>query len=285
MKFRQFSGNGLPAPSVTVLIKGQLLIRPAADGKSCRINVNSNTTSPHQLDVLVDAIFPNDTTRSEVELHGPLEDNFSIEVTPQSHGVFGFVVGNPAVPFDRFSTGNDQQDLRWAIDLQNAREFHQTQQDLVCVSEAEYGIVLKDGVFYTSDRSDPASLFVDRKRASDILRMNRIGTVIGVIIELSDDPHNPEKVLINWKQNGTARTQELPRTGDPDGTYYSISLRNEPKSITTGTTHDELAEYYNVVKKPNGTAFPLNEQFKLEMVQIDSHDGDRIPCMSVFLGE
>ena len=286
MNLRRHPDVSLPAPSVTILIKGQLLLRPNANSTACRISVNADTSYPHRLAFIVDAILPDGTRVNPplVALPGPLEDNISIEVTPNSRGVFGFVVGDPSADFNRFAGGNDSKDIRWAIDLQNPREFHPAAPDLICTAEDQYGIIVKDGIFHCVDRSSAATLFVQRRRASDIRQMNRIGTIIGNIINLQGGEH----VSISWRQAGQARTLALPRppATDPPGTYYAVSIRNDPDSITAETTHDELSEYYRVLRKPpKGDPFLENEQFKLDMVQLDAHDGDRIPCMSVFLGE
>src|SRR5882672_5784773 len=171
MKLRKHTGVSLPAPSVTILIKGQLLLRPNANSTACRISINSDTSYPHRFAFIVDAILPppaGATTppppRNLVNLAGPLEDNIAIEVTPQSHGLFGFAVGDTTADFNRFAAGHDSKDIRWAIDLQNPHEFHPDTPELICTAENVYGIVVKDGIFHCVDRSSPATLFVQRRR-------------------------------------------------------------------------------------------------------------------------
>jgi hypothetical protein len=216
-------------------------------------------------------------------LHGKLEDIFSIE-NSASQEVFAFVP-TPGATFDRNSANNDPQDLRWAIDLQNPREFHDF--DLT-FSEGvgEFGLLIKDGIFYTFDRSDSRTLFVDRSRPGDVLPLSAIGTVINAIIP---PPPANKSILVKYKTGGQLKTQELPRKDDqgkpkdPEGTFYSIDVANEPPSGTIDP--DELDEYYQVLTNANtGKPIPANERFKLEMVHISANDGDRIPCMSVFLG-
>ena len=280
MKLQPFPNPRLPVPFVVLSFKGQLLIRPAADSQSCKISVNYNTSTTHRLDLVFEARRPNNQVDQIATLHDRLEDTFSIEVTTQSQGVYGFVPTTGAI-FDRSSASSDRQDLRWAIDLQNPREFHNF--DLKCDdANVEPGILMKDGVFYTFDKSDRATLFVNRNRPGDVLPLPSIGTVIGAIIE---PPATGKSVLVKWKEGGHAKSAQLPRGEDPTGTYYSISVVNEPPSGTDDTGHDELDEYYRVLTKMDGSPILSNERFKLEMVHLNSFDGDRIPCMSIFLGE
>ncbi len=278
MKLQTYAGASLPAPTVIVMFKGLMLLKPEND-RSCTVGIHYNPSFFHELSITIEAQKPDGTSELiGAPLRGQLEDTFTIEKTSGSQGVFGFFPGN----FSRAS--GDAQDLRWAIDLQNPREFHDPGSfPLTWIPGMVMpGIIMRDGVFYVSDRSDPTTLFVQRVRAGDNLNLRRIGTVIAASIPVQ----GTEKVRLSWRQGGTARTLEVPRpvAQDPVGTVYSVSIRNEPLSIGTGTTHDEVAEYYRVLTR-NGNLILPNERFKLEMVQLNSFDSDRIPCMSVFLEE
>jgi hypothetical protein len=280
MKLQRFSRPRLPVPFVLLSFKGQLLIQPVAGGQSCKIGVNHHTKIPHKLNVAFLAVLPNGQSRTIALLTDRLEDTFSIEVTPKSKGVFGFVP-TPGEVFDRSSASSDSQDLRWAIDLQNPNEFHDFDLEFTEV-QGEFGFLMRDGVFYTLLKSDPRTLFVDRARPGDVLPLVSIATHIGAIIE---PPAAGQNVLVKWKENGSPKSEQLPRQADPDGTFYTISAVNEPPLETPGVVHDELDEYYEVLTKANGSPILANERFKLETIQTTSFDGDRLPCMSIFLGE
>lgn len=279
MKLRRHPGASLPPATVSVRFQGQLLLEPK-DDHTCQVHVNY-IAFQHELSIAISGKRPGAQEPELIGnvLRGRLEETFSIQKTTGGQGVFGFF----ADTFNRVS--GDAQDLRWAIDLQHPREFHDPDQLTLTLDRpnVQPGISIKDGVFFVSERSDQSRLFVHRIRGEDNLDLPRIGTIIAAAISMQGN----QKVKLSWKEGGAAQTLELPRPeGEfPTGTTYTVDIKNEPRSSGSGSVHDELVEYYRVLRDERGNPISVNERFSLEAILLGSFDGDRIPCMSVFLGE
>lgn len=284
MPFKPSTANLLP-PVVEMLFKGQIILKPEANGNFCTVRLN-HTADDHFLIIEVRAKRPDDSNVLVTRRAGQLQNPITITTDPLlpdiQRGVFAF---RPREEFNRKTSG-DESDLRWAVNLLHQDEFHGPN-SLILHPADEPDIRIDAGTFFTADITDDREIGVKRTRGADHKELHRIGTVIGVNIVPPANGH----VVIDW---GGGETLRLPRpvgngnNQDPEGTYYTVSVRNDPLAIDFRPTHDELELYYrDMVRKSNGNPVPNNEKFKFEFSPRGTHSRttDRIPCMPVLLGE
>jgi hypothetical protein len=258
------------SPLVTAYLSGLLLIR-CLNESSCDIGVVNNEPS-HILKISLRVIEPA-STRTIVLHHGSLDTPFRIDVERATQpGVFAFQ--DPDHAFARNPRRDNGRDLRWAIDLEGD-EFHREplSANLPLIHP---GLSLNNGgVFHTAERTDEDSLKISRSR-SGVYGMSSIAAIIGASIDVVPDSH----VTLQW--SGAGRPLILPRPDDKPGARYELIVSNEPPEATTDS--DELANYYAVLKKNNGTAIPDGEKW---MLDVGPHSlllkTDEIPCMPVIL--
>lgn len=280
MPFTPFPPNTpLPPPLVQVLFKGLIILRPDTGGV-CTVKMHRGTDD-HFLIIEVRGKPPRERDFLVTRRAGLLQNTLSIGVDPAPGGNRVFAFHPEGGNLLNRKNGVDGRDLRWAIDLLHPGEFHGAN-DLVLHEENAPGIRMTDGVFFTADITDDREIGVRRKRSTDNLDLHRIATIIGAIIP---PPASTSRVVLDW--GGGEQPLSLPRTQDPAGTVYTISVRNDPVVIDFEPTHDELEEYYDLVRKRNGgSEVPQNEQFRLEFSRPSGlRTTDRIPCMPVILGE
>ena len=260
-----------PTGSITLLFKGLLVLSGAAD-KACQVGVHK-MTDDHFLIIEIRA--KNDAQDSLVMRHaGPLTSEFKIKVDPPTdRGVFGFQ--RDTGRFDR-SKPNDSMDFRWKIDLHDRDHFHPIDLQMFPAFLSPV-ISISDGTFYTH-------LLTDKLKVSSVppsgapKDLHRLAAIIGATIQL-DELHT---VNID---SGNGSPVILPRTNDPAGTNYVISVRNEPLAIGTGPDPDELERYYPALrKKAGGTVIPVAERFKVKATPTPLFKTDEIPCMPIVLG-
>ena len=271
----------LPPSRVEVRFKGLILIRP--DGATCTVRLHSSTPD-HFLIVEVMAKRPGGGLDLVTRRAGALQNHLTIRVdpAPAEPRVSGY---HPeGAGFTRkFSA--DTRDLRWAIDLLHP-DFH-GRDGLTANEGAEKVIRVLDGIFFTADITDDGEMGVRRTRQGDNLDLFKIATVIGLRIPL---PAANSNVVLDWGGGDEIRLPRPVGAGqgqDPENTTYKISVRNDPVGIDFEPTHDELEEYYDLVRKPGNVAVPPFEQFSLEITPrgIHKRGTDRIPCMPVIVGE
>jgi hypothetical protein len=258
---------------VNVIFRGLLLIIPDAHGTSCDIGVHRRAAD-HFLTVAVTARRPSGDDYV-IDFHaGPLNGPpLSINVNPPTgDGVFAYVPTPP--PFDR-SHNNDAQDLQWAIDMQ-ALHGGQLEADDAGIHP---GITMSDGIFFTVLRTDHQSIqLILTDPAGTSSDIQSIGQVIGATIWLRAG----QSVHLERKENGILRKLDLPLPGDPADTAYEIYVRNDPPGFFVGAGHDELEQYYDVLRKKGGGVITAGERFSLEP-RGGPFSTDRIPCMPVLL--
>lgn len=274
MPFNPFPPNTpLPPPIVEVLFKGLIILRPNNNG-TCTVGMH-RYTDDHFLIIEVRGKPPTGRDFLVLRRTGLLGRQLSIGLSPSpGTGVSAF---QPEGANFRRATSSDGRDLRWAIDLRDPKDFYATALEMH--ADAEPGILMTDGVFFSADITDERELGIKRTRGGDTIDLRRIATIVGAIIS----PPAGSSVVLN---DGVMPDLSLPRSGDPPGTTYRVSVRNDPVAIDFVPTHDELELYFDLVRKPGGVAIPPNEQYSLEVSPhgIHGRNTDRIPCMPILLG-
>jgi hypothetical protein len=278
MPFKRIDTLESPKPAdvihvVEVIFRGLLLISPDAAGNSCDIGVH-NRAVDHYLTIAVTRK-PLSGEDSVIDFHaGPLNGlPFSIGVNPPTgNGVFAYMPTPP--PFDR-SQANDDQDLQWAIDMQ-VLHGGQLETDPSGINPS---VIISDGVFFTVLRTDEEEVKLILQDPSGVSSdIHSIAHVIGASIWLRAG----QSVHIERQENGLLRKLNLPLPGDPSDTDYEIYIRNDPPGFFTVAEHDELEQYYDVLRKKGGGQIGDDERFSLE-----PHGGpfntDRIPCMPILM--
>jgi hypothetical protein len=267
-----------------VLFKGLFIIDPNNNDGSCTVGMHRGTDD-HFLIIEVRATRPNGSDVLVMRRAGLLQNTLTISTNPPSPAprVSAF---RPGANFDRQNC-TEVRDLRWAIDLLHLKEFHGPNSLTMNMQAATPGILMNDGIFITSDITDESEVKLRRTRGGDGVPLHRIATIISALIP---QPTATGVVVLDW---GGGELLQLPRpegtgTGqDPAGTYYRISVRNEPVAIDCIQTHDELERYYDLVKKSDGGLVLGYEQFRLEVQlqgkEFGRRNTDRIPCMPILL--
>jgi hypothetical protein len=274
--------TNLPAPIVELLFKGQIILRPETDGAFCTVRLN-RVADDHYLIIEVRAKRPREN-RLVTRRAGLLANRLTIGIDPLPPPNERRVYAFQPKPFDRKSSG-EVADLRWAIDLLHREEFHGPD-SLVLHPADEPDIRIAAGIFFTADITDNREIGVRRTRGTDHKELERIATVIGVNLAPPAGSH----VVLDWGAGDTLRLPRPEGSGanqDPAGTYYTVSVRNDPLAIDLEPTHDELELYYtDMVRKQGGGNVLNNERFQLEFSPrgVHSRSTDRIPCMPVLLG-
>jgi hypothetical protein len=234
-------------PAVKIFLQGQLILEPQ-DDFTCDIGVN-RCSPKHELSIEVrqkmkDPDSPDITLMRQL---GKLEPSgVEIDLEPTSaDGVKRFV---PSIQFSRDPNANaDGRDFRWLVDLPSA-EFHDVEV-VVNGNDTEPNVKIKDGIFYTALRTDPAVVTVTRtggdKRDLDL---HRVASLVGVNIYLPDDT---VKFKLTWTQNGERKNMTLARPTASSGIKcYEIRINNDPAYVDPDldlATHQELKEYYKAI--------------------------------------
>jgi hypothetical protein len=267
------------SPDVTVELTGLLLFMPANNSSSCAIGVH-RTAPDHKLEIALVVCEPGKPP-CLVPLHsGNLESEpFSIRVTPDSHRVSAW---KPTLlPFDRANPANDETDLQWAVDI---NQMHP--EGLNCIN-VHPCVTIYDGIFYTRKKSKEEKVDVDLVRGTSHTNLHSIAGTIGVAITLSGQ----SKVLLDWRNSAGPQTENLPREGDLPGTTYVLSIRNVPPPPATTPGHNEMAHYYEVLRRLDGSEVPAEQKFDLnvtlkpvEETRPGIRKTDEIPCMPTIFG-
>jgi hypothetical protein len=269
-----FTKTTAPLPtsaSVTVKFFGLMFIRPSNDSSFCDIAVLHSSSAPnHKLEIelmVEDPAAPQPP--NPILLHaGPITGKpFTIRVDPQTHaGVFAYKPTPP--PFFRDNPGNNELDFQWTIDI---NELHP---DGLSVKDAEVhpGITMTDGIFYSLKTTEETTVKIILIRGMQKIDLHRIAGSIAAVIPFT----GRNQAVLEWCENGLAKTLNLPRSGDPPNTSYSVLVRNLPPPKTP--FHDELASYYNALTRFDGNPIPPELRYTLP---ISGETSDEIPCMPV----
>lgn len=266
------------SPLATVIFRGLLLLRPDAAGNVCEVGVHRRAADHYTTIAIVGRRPGGEDFVIDFLAGPPTGRTFSIGIDPPAGG--GVYAYTPGETFDRNAADNDDHDLRWAIDLEGP-EFHDGPLGTDAAGILP-GIELSHGVFHTVLRTEADDVNVTRKGGSkpdSILRS--IAHVIGAHLA----PPEGSSLLVKWQECGLDRSLRLPRAEDPAGTSYEIYVRNDPPGFSAGPGHDELEQYYQVIRQ-GGTAVGAAARFTLEAIPVKApfFTTDRIPCMPVVLG-
>src|SRR5258708_22148672 len=180
--------HDLPTATATVLLKGLLVIVPAADGKSCNIGIH-RLADDHFVIIEIRGLIPPNKDFLVMRQAGPLNgQDFSITVDPPTgHGVFAFQESNQL--FDR-SQAHDDADFRWKIDRHDQGLFPGGDTMKTFPPGCEPNVQITDGVFYTFRNVDTGTLVTSAPTDSASKRLYKIAGSIGVALDLPDNQHH-----------------------------------------------------------------------------------------------
>lgn len=192
-------------------------------------------------------------------------------------GVTKFLSTDKSVPFPGLE-GDSRLDFRWAVDL---KSFHPTATPVTDPPAVKSEITLKEGVLFTTRRTDNRKMVVKLARpgaSPPFPDINRVATIIGANIYLDV----ATALVLQWTDNGVRRWQ-LPKGGINGGPYHVV-IDNGPKDQTV---HDDLEDHYRAITLTP----PTTEHFRLYFYPgtgpgFDLFAGVDAPCMATgFDGE
>jgi hypothetical protein len=257
-------------PVVAVEFAGQLLIS-SSEVNPCVIGIN-HFAPRHEISICLIVSKPGMPPTMQPLCLNKLEENFSISLDPPNPGGGVSAYAPTPEPFRRDDPNNDEHDLRWAIDM---NKLHDPDKLSTNDEGVKPCVTLSDGVLYTIDRTDPDVLQIELVCGSTTTDLVSIASNIGAIVPLT----GRRKVVLAWSEPAGDQEVRLPRENDPPGTTYVISVINEPPF---GTPPDnELAHYYNVLQKDDGSSIPSNRKCALLVNPSTLLMTDEIPCMPV----
>lgn len=288
-----------PDPVVKIFLQGQLILEPQAD-KTCDIGVNRSATK-HEFSFelrqrMVDPIPDVVIMRILGEIELP-DVKIGLKA-PAGDGVTGKGAKRliPTEEFERAET-DDPQDFRWLVDL-SSKEFHNAEV-VINGNDTQPNIKIKDGIFYTAQRTDPDVVTVNSVETAvdstgNVLALpgvplNRIASLMGVNIYLDDAS---AKFKMTWTQNGEKK--EIVLEKPPVGSnikHYEIRIINDPPFIANDEApkHQELREYYKAIEMVRNEDGERTNflPFELEFVQgaTPPLGSPTIPCMPVGGGD
>jgi hypothetical protein len=263
------------APDVQMFFHGLLMLVPDSSGSQCQVGVHRLSVQ-HKLSVEVRVRGAEPPDPPLLRLGGTLDSQgLSIAVDPPTgNGVSKFVLAEGDL--DRFDESNDEKDFRWSVDLQKLDPLQPP--ILIDQSGISPSIIIKDGLFYTARRTDPAIVNVKlTDPPNPETQLNRVARIIGANIYLDDG----ERVILKWFGDGSIQTLALPKA--KEGNTSLIYFDNSPSLMPSDKPdHSEFVEYFKVVTN----ATNATERFDLDfdLVGLAAHGTDRAPCMSVVVG-
>jgi hypothetical protein len=257
-------------PDVQIFFHGLLMLCPDNAGSQCTIGVH-RLSIDHKLSVEVREKSPQVPDAPLLRLAGPLDSQgLSIAVEPQTGNGVSRFVPTPD-PFVRTDPANDPRDFRWSIDLEKLDPGQPAM--ILNQSAISPGITIRDGIFVTSQLTDPAKMSV---RLSTIgiapVDLHKVARVIGAHIYLE----NAQQLVLKWFADGELKTLKLPKSDAGARTYF-IYVENSPSLMPIGKPdHSEFAEYFKVV-----TNAVKNFELDFDPKGPNFHGTDAAPCMSV----
>jgi hypothetical protein len=264
MPFTETNTPPVTKPKVTVRFAGLMLLKPG-DNNTCEIGIHK-FSSTHMFQVMLIVSKPDRPPTLLRLFTGPLTAPFAISASAPGSGFQAFAA--TAAPFVRNDPNNHELDYRWALDLTSLHpnaDFNDGARPVV---------TLNAGVLYTPTLTR-SGLGLDLVQGNAKKPQHRVAADLAASIEV---PSN-NVVRLAWSDLGDPQTLDLPRSLDPEGTTYTISLMNDPP-ISSPAVHDELALYYKVLEV-NGAPVPDVDRGRLNVK--DAQKTDEIPCLPVTL--
>jgi hypothetical protein len=252
---------------VTVTFAGLLLLRQGP-GNSLEIGIHKFSNS-HSFEAILIINKPNRPPTLIRIVPGPLFSNFVMEVDPApATGVQKFVASPD--PFDRNHPNNNPLDYRWSFNLRSLPGH-----DQVDFNDGATPIAtLNAGVLYTPNLTR-AGLHPILTTGAVQTDLNRVGADLAASVPLPVG----YQMKLNWSVLGENQPLVLPRDTDPPDTTYTISLINDPPALVRGPAgHDELKEYYKVLRIGNNPVLPAL-QARLDTAR--NQLTDEVPCLPV----
>lgn len=297
-----FQQRTTPLPSnapVTIYFHGLNILR-SPDGRSCHVDIHYVPDREHTLSVEV-RVKGTDDRPDEIlmrhfgELRGR-DPGLIIETVPPvgDPGAFKYVPFN-LDPFNTEPTKENLKHFGWVVDLES-HHYHQ-QPLMVEEPNTRPSAVLRGGLFhfYTAARL-PGPIPVKQGGGNE-KQLQGLASIIGAVMELPADCTESD-VLITCNRLGTLRLEKPVSSG----ISYEIYIDNSPLlDDPAASTHDEMNEYYKVIKRADGSDIPPNQRFKIEVprpktvmrggaevytgtAKVDAGRGSaRIPCQSIVL--
>ena len=260
------------APDVQIFFHGLLMLCPDAGGTLCKVGVH-RLSIEHKLSVSVRERNAEPPDPPLLRLSGPLDSTgLSIAIEPASGKGVSQFVPTPE-PFDRTAQGNDEKDFRWSVDLE---KLDPAQPPIILEqSGISPEIIIKDGIFFTAQLTDPAKLQVLLTSAGSAdIDLHRVARLLGANIYLDFG----QIVVLRWFADGKVQTLSLP--GTQGNRTFVVYIDNSPSLMPIGKpTHSEFIEYFKVV---TNVARKFDLDFNL--LQPSLHGSDLAPCMPTTVG-
>ncbi len=271
MPFNNFDNANFPQgiPDVQILFTGLLLLRPEpASGEVTECWAGIIQDPNHELNIEVtdsnDEPIPIPSGLGP-RITAPL-DMFVVDSsgTPIAvRGVQKYRATNAPFPGD---DSNHRMDFRWTVDL---KAFHSGATHSNDPAKVKFDIKLKEGLLYTSRRTDTRRLLIRLRRPNGTERdWNRLAAVVAANIYLEAGHF----LALDWN-NGTRRW--LLNKGGIDGGPYRVLIENEP---INDVVHDDLDNHYNALM-PIASA----NRFKLRFFGGSLRASVDAPCMPTVL--
>jgi len=249
---------------VTVKFAGLMLLRPNGNF-NCDIGIHRFAPG-HMFQAMLIVNKPGLPPTLIRLTTGPLMTDLTITANPPNTGFRVYAKDNNL--FDPANPNNDRLDHRWTIDL------YKRNPGINFLDEGTKPFAtLNDGTLYASNLSkeDLKPVLVRGEHEREEL--------IYVAADLSASIELPGQAILmmSWREFGKPKSLKLPRDVDQNlSATYTIVLLNDPPS-TELASHDELALYYDVVRK-NGQEVPNNEKWQLIY---EGGKSDEIPCLPI----
>jgi hypothetical protein len=232
-------------PDVKVILSGHLLLRTHPPGSNKPFEVAAPSGGGAHVFSMYILKFKG-TAMSMPYLQQPMTNyDLYIDVQrPVSPGAmrYGYLAGSGGTSgFPRSSSGNDENDFGWAVDL---AELHPGLGLSWNAATAGNLVLIPAGLFYTSLRTDPQVACTTRKRASDGRRDDFFSLATQIAANINLQPGGSFSVRKN-NSGGAIETSGGPFLVDGPNTRYEIHIENNPKSGGGGAS--DFPMYYDAI--------------------------------------
>jgi hypothetical protein len=283
----------LPAanPTVRIFFHG-LLVLHSPDGTYCLAEPHFGPHAvAHALSIEVRIKSPNNPDVILLRQFGKPSNTVSIEVRPaQAPHAYKYQPSPVFNPTAGSGTGLERDDdFRWIIDFQ---QLHPARTLTIDTGKTRPGIIFLNGSYFFLTPQRKLNVQVDLAPgnvATPPPDRTAIASIIGAYVYL--DSAREEKLVLKWGAVGTELPLEIPEAEDA---YYEIYIENSPLFAGPGSSHDEFAEYYGIIKDVTEGDVPEAERLTISFPNEPAFtEGSakfstrrmtpRIPCQPVVL--
>lgn len=287
-------------PTVRIFFHG-LLVLHSPDGTSCHVEPHFG---PHavehtlSIEVRMKSPSPNNNKPDVILLRrfGKPCNPLSIEVHPaQASHAYKYEPSPVFNPVMGMGTGQESDDdFRWIIDFQ---QLHPERSLTIDTAKTQPGINFSNGSYFFLTPQRKLNVKIDLAPghvATPPPDRTAITSIIGAYVYLDKERH--EQLVLKWGAEGTELPLEiLPlEVPEDENAYYEIYIENSPLFVRPGSSHDEFAEYYNIIKEGSEVvpeaerltiSFPDEPRFTEGSAKYNTRRmTPRIPCQPVVLG-